>query len=294
LVLDYVGYALAAAAGWGISDFAAALGSARIGYFRTAILSQALGGLLAFLLTVQSLSLVVQFPQASLLSVGLGLVGVVAILAAYKSFEVGKLSVVSPLSSSYPALSTVLSIVFLGEVVSPLRAVGILFALGGIVIVTMQTRDVKPALPDQRARRMGQGIKYALIAFAAYGVIFFALKLAVESLGALVPVLIMRIVLVLALGLVILLRKPPSRPFARAGGLSILIPVVAAFDIFASVSYNLGVLGGEVSVVSTISALYSVVTVVLAGVFLRERLTARQGIGVVALLVGVGLLSFVG
>ena len=291
MALDSVGYALAAASGWGIGDFLAALSAARMGFFRTAVFTQAIGGLLVFVLTAQELSAIVQVPEASMLSVGLGLMNVVAVLASYKSFEVGKLSVVSPIASSFPALSTTLSIIFLGEVVSPLRSVGILFTLGGIVVVTAQTRDARPKLPGQ-GRRVGQGIEYALVAFTAYGVLYFALKPVVDGLGPYVPVLIMRVVLFLVLAPVVLLRSSRPKSNGVTRGLAVFVLVIAASDIFAGISYNLGVLGGQVSVVSTISGLYSVITVVLARAFLKERLTAHQGIGVIALLIGVGLLGF--
>ena len=201
MALDYIGYAFAAAVGWGVGDFVVALSAAKTGFFRTAILAQAVGGLLVFILAVPNLGIIVEFPQASLFSVGLGLVNVVAVMSAYKSFEVGKLSVVSPLSSSFPALSTILSVVVFGEVVSPLRAVGILLTLGGIVLVTAQAKNGSEMLHDQskRQRRLGKGVEYALIAFVAYGFLYFALKPAVDSLGPLAPVLIMRIVFVLVL-----------------------------------------------------------------------------------------------
>lgn len=48
---------------------------------------------------------------------------------------------------------------------------------------------------------------------------------------------------------------------------------------------------GKASTVVTLSALYPVVTILLSIAFLHERLTARQGVGIVLALVASGLLA---
>jgi uncharacterized membrane protein len=247
-------------------------------------------------LSFQQLDLIIQFPQAAIITAGLGLVNVVAVLSSYKSFEIGKLSIVSPLQSGFPALSTILAIVFLNETVSPLRAVGITMTLGGIVFVTMQAKSdpASKGSQDGKRRCLGEGTAYAIVTFLGYGVVYFALKIVIATLGSLITVLIPRIVGVLVLGGIFLITKPAHKGNVRNSRVASLLVVVAAFDIFAGVSYNFGVAAGLVSVVSTIAGLYSVVTVFLARLFLKDRLNLRQGIGVIVILIGVGLLGFAG
>jgi uncharacterized membrane protein len=60
----------------------------------------------------------------------------------------------------------------------------------------------------------------------------------------------------------------------------------------ANVAYNLGVSVGTVAVVSTLSGLFSAVTVLLAFLFLRERLAKHQGLGFLAILVGVSVIGY--
>src|ERR1700752_655771 len=63
-----------------------------------------------------------------------GAINTFAMLALYRSFEIGKLSLVGPVSASYPALTVVLSL-FSGERLTPFRAIGILAALLGVFLV---------------------------------------------------------------------------------------------------------------------------------------------------------------
>jgi len=288
-------FALIAATAWGITDFAAALASAKIGHFRTAYISQAIGTIAILLISFGSLGLVMRFPLATCMTIGLGLLNVVAVLASYKSFETGKLSLVSPLQSSFPALSTVLAILFLGEEVSATRAAGVVLTLGGIVIVTMQnnSEEIKGS-NKSKIDKLGLGLGYAVIAFLAYGFLYFALKIVVIDLGPLIPVLIQRLATVSILAITFSVSRQKTAGDFKSWRSFGLLLVIGLLDVLAGLAYNFGVIGGEVAVVSTISGLYSVVTVLLAIIFLKDRLNRRQAGGILAILVGVGLLGFAG
>jgi drug/metabolite transporter (DMT)-like permease len=70
-----------------------------------------------------------------------------------------------------------------------------------------------------------------------------------------------------------------------------LLVGVGLGDTGANVLLTLASGGGEDALVAVLSSLYPVVTVVLAGVVLRERLSAWQAAGVAAALAGVALVS---
>ena len=130
-----------------------------------------------------------------------------------------------------------------------------------------------------------------MIAFFAMGFMFFALKLIVGNLGAFLPVLLMRLMSATVLtGALILNSRVESR-----GNLTSCLPillVIGIVDTFGNITYNLGILGGTVSVVSTISGLFSAVSVMLALVVLKERLTAHQVLGLLTILVGVSIIGY--
>lgn len=62
-------------------------------------------------------------------------------------------------------------------------------------------------------------------------------------------------------------------------------------DTLANVAYNVGISVALTSIVVVLSSLFSAVTVLLAWVFLRERLAAWQWAGVVAILIGIALVN---
>jgi drug/metabolite transporter (DMT)-like permease len=66
-----------------------------------------------------------------------------------------------------------------------------------------------------------------------------------------------------------------------------LLIVVGVFDILANVAFSVASQSDLLSLVSVLSSLYPVVTLVMAWVFLKERLIAIQYAGILIALVGV-------
>lgn len=279
-------YGLAAAFCWGSADFVAKIATARIGYLKTAFCMQLVGVAFMSLIVGSGVMLLEKFPSAACIVVLLGVVNAIATLALYKGFEVGKLSIVSPIASSYPALSSILALVFLNERVSSSRYVGIACIFVGMLIVSLQSNPT----PSLGAKRIAAGAGYALIAFAFMGILFFGVKIVVYDLGGLVPVLVFRIASTAIFGALLLLnggraaRIPTSALY--------LIGFVGVVDSLANVAYNIGVSVGTVAVVSFVSSLFSVVTLLLAVVMLKERLSKHQVIGIILLISGIAVIGY--
>jgi len=283
-----IAFGLIAALCWGTSDFAAKISSERIGALRTALFLQYVGGLILVLVVAQDIPRVWQFPTATYFTLGLGAINAAAAFSLFKGFEVGQLSIISPIASSYPALSTVLAVMLLNETVSQTRFAAILAILVGVVLVSVQRRH--PKTLDRR--RLAAGVAYAIVAFLALGFTFFALKFVVGELGAYLPVFLVRLMSAIILtGVVVLTPKARSR--GNFPSYFVLIAVIGIVDTLGNITYNLGILGGAVSVVSTISGLFSAVTVLLAFIVLKERLVAHQTVGLLTILVGVSIIGYV-
>jgi drug/metabolite transporter (DMT)-like permease len=62
-------------------------------------------------------------------------------------------------------------------------------------------------------------------------------------------------------------------------------------DTAAFVFYTLGLASAESGIVAVVTSLFSVVTVILARLFLNERLARIQIIGILIIMLGIGLIS---
>src|SRR5580698_7778317 len=123
---------------WGSSDFLARFATRRIGTLRTMLYMQFTGFLLLtiFLPWLGGWGRLADGSGWQPWAWGAlaGTLNFFATLTLYRSFEIGKLSVVAPISASYPALTVVLSLLS-GEHLRSARAIGIACTLLGVVLV---------------------------------------------------------------------------------------------------------------------------------------------------------------
>jgi drug/metabolite transporter (DMT)-like permease len=287
---------LATALCWGSADLFARFATRKLGTFRTMLYMQACGWLLLTLVMPQ-LGGWGHLADGSgwrpwAWGILAGCLNTVSTLALYRSFEIGKMSIVAPLSASYPVLTLLLSMLT-GERLTLLRLAGIILTIVGVVLVASGERipeDVNLRDEKAHAGKKNLGVGWALLSALGFGVMFWLLGIrVVPALGAGPSVWTIRATSVCATLLVILLARhsmaPPSKrdvPWIFAVGL---------LDTSAYVFNNYGMQHEQVSVVSVLASLYGAVTVALAAILLHEHISRSQWLGISAIFAGVVLIS---
>src|SRR5580704_16415490 len=196
---------------WGGADFIARFATHRIGSLRTMLYMQFTG----FLLLTALLPWLGGWGhladgsgwQPWAWGALAGTLNFFATLTLYRSFEIGKLSVVAPISASYPALTVVLSFLS-GEHLRAARAIGIVCTLLGVVLVAGGEK-APDAEDEEGLRRSGKGIGWALCSAIGFGFLFWLLGTRiVPSAGATQTVWLIRLTSsVLAAVLILAARK---------------------------------------------------------------------------------------
>jgi drug/metabolite transporter (DMT)-like permease len=285
---------LATALSWGIADFCARFATRSVGTFRTMLYMQLTGFLL---LTVAMHWLGWgQFvadsgPRVWAWGIGAGLLNTLGTLALYRSFEIGKMSIVAPISAGYPALTMMLSAIT-GERLTVTRFAGVALIIGGVVMVAHGEQapgDAHP-LDEPRPAEKYLGVGWAVLSAVAFGVMFWLLGTrAVPQLGAAPSVWLIRLTSVLATALVMLSARQPMK--VPGLGANRWIVGIGVLDTGAYILNNMGMLREQVSVVSVLASLYGAVTVGLAALFLKENVARLQWLGIAAIFGGIALIS---
>src|SRR6266446_6613387 len=278
---------------WGGADFVARFATHRIGALRSMLYMQLTGFLL--------LSSILQaFGSWGHLADGSGwqpwawgfLAGsfnAVSGLALYRAFEIGKMSVVAPLSASYPALTLLLSWMT-GERLSAVRIAGIFCTLVGVVVVASgeKTPDENDA---EAVRRSGRGIGLAMFSAVGFAMPFWLLAIRIITrVGAIQTVWMIRLTSTLLIAAAILVSKQPVR--LPRGRVRWMVLGMGVFDTGAFVLSNLGMKMEQVAVISVLGSLYGAVTVGLAAFFLREHVSRWQWLGIATIFHGIFLMSW--
>jgi drug/metabolite transporter (DMT)-like permease len=277
---------------WGGSDFLARFATQRIGTLRAMFYMQGTG-LVLLTLCLPWLGGWGHLHDGSgwqpwAWGVLAGCINAFSTLSLYRSFEVGKLSVVAPLSASYPALTVILSLLT-GERLTATRAAGILFTMLGIVLVARGEQTADKNDLDAHGRS-GKGLGWALASALGFGVLFWLLgNQIVPRLGAPQTVWMIRVTCVFITAIILIVAKQtfvlprgPVRGYVWAMGL---------LDTSAFVVSNRGMQLEQVAIVSVLGSLYGAVTVGLAAIVLREHVAKWQWAGIVTIFAGILLIS---
>jgi len=313
---------LAAALCWGVADFCARWATRAAGTFRTLLAVQVVGvaGLLAAGLPLNLFRLKDAPPDLVIAAVGINLVILAGGGLFYRGLAVGTLALVSPIAASFAAVTALLALAA-GERVAPVELVGIALTLIGVIVASTMPNHAKDghaelATPNTRLtrrRRFAPGLLEALGAMLLFGAGFWLLRFVTPALGGVTVALIGRLadlMVLAALALLLLLarivRSPVASPLdgprpsvadvvpterRMSPAFWLFVVPVGLLDTAANVAYNLGITVALTSIVVVLASLFSAVTVLLAWIFLRERLAGWQWIGVIAILVGIALVN---
>jgi drug/metabolite transporter (DMT)-like permease len=216
-----------------------------------------------------------------------GCLNAVSTLGLYRSFEIGKMAVVAPLSASYPVLTVSLSL-FSGERLSAARATGIACTMLGVLLVAGGERP-PDANNAEAVRRSGKGIGWALASAVGFGFLFWLLgNRVIPRVGAPQTVWMIRMTCTVIAAAVILIARQPMRLPRNTRWISFGMGVG---DTSAFVLSNRAMQLEQIAVVSVLGSLYGAVTVALAAVVLREHVSRWQWLGIAAIFSGIYLMS---
>jgi drug/metabolite transporter (DMT)-like permease len=263
---------------WGVGDFLGGLAAKRLHVVAVLALSQAAGlaGVVVWVALGGD-----PFPgvAAVLPAMGAGLAGVVGLAALYRGLAIGAMGIVAPISAASPIVPLAVDAAR-GTTPGAIQWLGIALVLTGIVALSREPRSVGSA-------RFAVGAGLALIAALGFGSFIVAIDLAAdESAGW--AVLVARST---ALALVLTAAVLTTTSLRAPGRLVPMLLAIGVFDTGANVLVALATTHGAAGIVAVLSALYPVVTIVLARIVLGERLSVARRTGGAVALTGAALVA---
>ena len=257
--------ALCGAACWGVGDFFGGLASKRMAVLAVAVVSQSIG--LAALLVWIAIDRP-PFPgvEELLPAAGAGVAVLFGLAAFYRGLAIGAMGVVAPISATAPMVPLVVDAAH-GTTPAATQWLGVALVLLGIAVVSRE--------PSSQQTRFATGAGLALVAAVGFGIFFVGIDAGADQGGAW-AVVAARLSAV-TLGAAIALATSKSLHPPRN-----LLPLLAAcglIDTFANVLVATAMDHGAAGTVAVLSALYPLVTIVLARVVLGEQLSVTKRIG---------------
>ncbi len=273
---------------WGVAIFLAAIVSRKIGNILTLLWMQVFGLLVGFLYYLPNVHAISSPNLAAALPVifVIAILQLIAYLAFYKGLEKGQVSLVSPLGASWGLISALLGVIFYKEHFAFHQVGAVLLILAGIIGLSI---DIKKLFSSKKVA-LTVGVKEGVIAMFAWGISLFLLVMPTKSVNWFLPTFVFRLILIVCLSLYMMATKTP---FIQKKG---RMPwgqlfVIGAFDFAAFMSLSLGELQANSSFILPIASAYALVTVALAWIFLKEKMTPRHIIAALAIIAGIAAIS---
>jgi drug/metabolite transporter (DMT)-like permease len=269
-------FGLGASISWGTGDFSGGLASRRAHVY-TVVLSVYVVGVA--LLPILALLWREPLPswRDALWGASAGLVGTLGLTAFYRALAIGRMGIIAPITAVLAATLPVIFSAFALGLPRPLQLAGFGLALLSVALVSR---------PERLAGRPA-GLGLALLAGLGFGG-FFILIGQVSARAVFWPLTSARIASLLFMIVFVRTRGEPMLPKKPVFPLILL---AGALDVAGNVFFILAAHAGRLDVATILSSLYPAVTVLLAALIPRERVSRIQAVGIALALAAILLIS---
>jgi drug/metabolite transporter (DMT)-like permease len=273
-------FGLTSAAIWGAGDFTGGMASRKTGVYRTVVYAEIIG---ASLLLVIALIAWQPVPTWNIwvLSMIAGAFGTTGLLLLYYSMTKGMMSIAAPVSALLAALLPVIIGSFTESLPTLFTFVGFAFALAAIWLISQSKDGVKDILSHIADLRL------PLLAGIGFG-FYFVLIHAATRTDLLWPMAASRLGGIIILILFMTFRRETWKVEGNAWS---LVALNGILDIGGNLFFVLAGQVGRLDISAVLSSLYPGSTVILAWIFLKERLSRTQWIGIIAAMIAIVLFT---
>ena len=268
-------FGLLSALTWGAGDFCGGLAAKRSSLLSVIVCSQIAGAIL-LILTAQVVAEPV--PSLPILLIGgvAGILGDIGLMSLYFALSRGKMGVAAPVSAVVAAMIPVLFAAVVEGLPGALQAAGFVLAMTGIWLVARGESST--------VRLVDLGMP--IVAGVGFGLFYIVIN-QVSVVAVYWPLAAARVVSIAILSVTALVLRRPLLP--AAGQLPIIV-ASGLLDAGGNLFFALAALAGRLDIAAVLASLYPATTVVLAGLFLHERLSWPQTLGVVTTLAAIALI----
>ncbi len=273
--------------GWGLYDFFGGMFSRQIGNLKTLFWSQLAGLFFAALLAVVfAANLIVPVGIALLILVA-SVFYAVAYMLFFRGFELGNVSIISATMNLWAVFTMLFAFIFLGQRLSAFQFLGVLLILAGVALVSLKRGEI-----TGENIHLLSGVKETILAALLFGIFWNFSEVISEKIGWPSTTLFVKVGVILFMLLFSLIGKRELSIAKTTPRVKWLILLAGFLEAGAVACVNWGLTVGDVILVTPISSALSLVTITMAVMFLKEKVTKLQGFGMIMVITGIVMTAF--
>ena len=273
--------------GWGIYDFLGGVYTKQIGPFKSFFWSQLAGAISTFLL-IFIFPITLNIPVLVII-----LLPIAAILYSagylffFKGFEIGNVSIVAATMNLWAVFTMLFAFLFMRQRLSPIQTLGVFMIVSGVTLASINWSDIK-----NRRFKLSSGVKETIAGAFFFGVFWNISEVITEEIGWLLTTLFVKfgIILFLLLFSFIIKRELDLTNAPRKTKYMVILMGIIEAGAVAIVNYGLTI--GDAILITPIASALSIVTITLAIIFLEDKITKLQGVGILTAIAGIVVTAF--
>ena len=273
--------------GWGLYDFLGGVYAKQIGPFRSFFWSQLAGLACAIVLTfVLATNLSVPVLVIMLLPIAAILYSA-GYLFFFKGLQIGNVSIVAATMNLWAVFTMLFAFIFLGQRLSTTQSLGVLLILAGVTLASTDWSNLR-----HQGFRLSTGVKEAVLGAFFFGVFWNLSEVISERIGWLLATLLVKLGIVLSVLLFSLLMRRELSIAGVTTRTKCMIVVMGMVEAGAVAAVNYGLTIGDAILITPIASALSIVTIALAIVILKDKVTKLQGLGMTVAIAGIVVTAF--
>ncbi len=273
--------------GWGIYDFLGGVFSKQIGSFKSLFWSQAAGSV-SILLLALFLRTIANIPALSLVLIPIAsILYALGYLFFFKGFEKGHVSIIAATMNLWAVFTMVIAFVFFGQRLTITQSIGVIMIISGATLASIDWGDIK-----NQTLRISSGVKETVIGAFFFGIFWNVSETISEEIGWLLTTLYVKtgitlflLFFSLAINQAVGLKNSPIR-------IKAIVPLMGIIEVIAVALVNYGLTIGDAILITPIASALSIVTITLAVIFLKDKVSRVQGLGIISAVIGIIVTTF--
>jgi len=273
--------------GWGIYDFLGGVYAKQIGPVKSFFWSQ-LAGLTTIFLLMVVFTFNVHLPVLILILIPLAaIVYTAGYLFFFKGFEIGNVSIVAATMNLWAVFTMLFAFIFMGQRLTPLQTAGVFMIIGGVTIASLNWSDIR-----NNRFQLSAGVKETVAGAFFFGVFWNISEIISQEIGWFQTTLWVKFGIVLCLLIFSFLSKQGLGLEKVRTKTKAIIVLMGIIEVSAVAIVNYGLTIGDAILITPIASALSIVTITLAIIFLKDKITKLQGLGIITAVAGIIVTAF--
>jgi len=273
--------------GWGIYDFLGGVYSKQIGPFKSFFWSQ-LAGLISILLLLFAFTINLNVPILVIILLPIAaIVYSVGYLFFFKGFEMGNVSIVAATMNLWAVFTMLFAFIFMGQRLSTIQTLGVFMIISGVTLASLNWREIK-----NHNFKLSLGVKETVFGAFFFGVFWNISEIISEKIGWLPTTLFVKFGIIVFLLLFSFLIKRELILTKATTKTKLMVLLMGSIEAGAVAIVNYGLTIGDAILITPIASALSIVTITLAIIFLKDKVTRLQGLGMIGAIAGIIVTAF--